>query len=80
MCFIAKAGAPLAAVLMLAGCATGPTQYEPRALDPDQQAVVASKPAALQPLYQDLFEEGRRNEVLNLMDCLLYTSPSPRDS
>ena len=68
MCFIAKAGAPLAAALLLAGCATGPTQYETRALDPDQQAVVASKPAALQPLYQDLFEEGRRNEVLNLME------------
>ena len=68
MCFIAKVGAPLAAALLLAGCATGPTQYETRALDPDQQAVVASKPAALQPLYQDLFEEGRRNEVLNLME------------
>ena len=68
MCFIAKVGAPLAAALLLAGCATGPTQYETRALDPVQQAVGASKPAALQPLYQDLFEEGRRNEVLNLME------------
>lgn len=63
------AGALLAGTLaVLAGCATGPTQYQDRTLTPDQEQVVASKPASLQPLYRDLFQEGRRNEVLNLME------------
>jgi len=65
---IAKRGIPVAAALFLAGCATGPTQYQARALSPAQQDVVADKPADLQPLYRALFEEGRRNEVLNLME------------
>jgi hypothetical protein len=58
----------LGAAVITAGCATGPTQYEKRALSADQQQVVADKPAALQPLYKELFQEGRRNEVLNLME------------
>lgn len=58
----------LTAVCVLAGCATGPTQYEDRVLSAQQKQVVADKPAGLQPLYRDLFQEGRRNEVLNLME------------
>jgi hypothetical protein len=58
----------LTGICMLAGCATGPTQYEDRALSAQQRQVVADKPAELQPLYRDLFQEGRRNEVLNLME------------
>ncbi|WP_211277015.1 hypothetical protein [Tamilnaduibacter salinus] len=70
MCSIAKAATSATAVsaLLLTGCATGPTQYETRQLSADQKDVVASKPTTLQPLYRDLFEEGRRNEVLNLME------------
>lgn len=63
------AGALLAGSLAsLAGCATGPTQYQDRVLTPEQEQVVAGKPPSLQPLYRDLFQEGRRNEVLNLME------------
>lgn len=58
----------LTAIVVLGGCATGPTQYEDRVLTAKQKEVVADKPAALQPLYRDLFQEGRRNEVLNLME------------
>ncbi len=69
MCSIAKRGAAaLVAASLLAGCATGPTQYQARTLSTGQQDLVADKPAELQPLYRELFEEGRRNEVLNLME------------
>lgn len=54
--------------MLLVGCATGPTQYQARTLSAEQEQVVASKPPALQPLYRELFQEGRRNEVLNLME------------
>lgn len=57
-----------AACLLLAGCATGPKQFERATLDTSQQDLVASKPAALQSYYRDLYAEGRRNEVLNLME------------
>lgn len=60
--------AAMAGTICLAGCATGPTVYEKRQLTPDQQSVVSNKPAALKPLYRELFQEGRRNEVLNLME------------
>ncbi len=68
MCSIAKLMAAGVAVMALAGCATGPTQYQPRTLSVAQQEVVDQKPPSLRPLYRALFEEGRRNEVLNLME------------
>ncbi|WP_198024026.1 hypothetical protein [Pseudidiomarina salinarum] len=53
----------------LAGCgATGPAQYQPLALNTQEQNTLASKPAYLRPLYQKLFQEGQRNEVLNRME------------
>lgn len=58
-----------ALVLALAGCMnTGPTQYQPMALNQQEQAAVTDKPAYAQPLYRKLFQEGKRNEVLNRME------------
>jgi len=68
MYFTAKCWMALALGVIVAGCATGPTEFQTRALDAGQQQVVDSKPEALQPLYQTLYAEGRRNEVLNLME------------
>lgn len=68
MSFTVKSIIGLLAAVLLVACATGPKEYAKRELSADQQAVVADKPAALQPLYRKLFEEGRRNEVLNLME------------
>ncbi|WP_414430640.1 hypothetical protein ACMG4M_01960 [Alcanivorax sp. IL3] len=53
---------------LLSACATGPKQYAVTPLDPAKQEYVASQPAALQPAWRKLFQEGRRNEVLNLME------------
>ena len=58
----------LVSAVLLAACATGPTEYGERALTAQQQQVVTDKPAGLRPLYRDLFQQGRRNEVLNLME------------
>lgn len=61
--------ASAALVMALAGCmSTGPTQYQPLALNQQEQHAVADKPAYAQPLYRKLFEEGQRNEVLNRME------------
>lgn len=61
--------ASAALVLALAGCtSTGPAQYQPLALNTQEQDAVADKPAYLQPLYRKLFQEGKRNEVLNRME------------
>src|SRR5690554_6357288 len=58
-----------ALVLGLASCtSTGPTQYQPLALNQQEQEALGDKPAYLRPLYQKLFEEGKRNEVLNRME------------
>ncbi len=53
---------------LLAGCASRPTEYARRDLTADQQRHVAAQPAVLQPHYRNVFAEGRRNEVLNLME------------
>lgn len=55
-------------MVILAGCSTGPRVYERASLTPEQQRVVAAKPAALRDGYRDLYAEGRRSEVLNLME------------
>lgn len=52
----------------LAGCATGPKTFDRAGLTSEQAAVVASKPTVIRQDYQNLYEEGRRNEVLNLME------------
>ncbi|RWU13046.1 hypothetical protein EGC76_02175 [Pseudidiomarina gelatinasegens] len=58
-----------ALVLGLAGCAsTGPTQYQALALNQQEKDALNDKPAYLRPLYRKLFEEGKRNEVLNRME------------
>ena len=59
---------PLLGASLLSACATGPKQYAVAPLDPAKQEYVASQPAALQPAWRKLFQEGRRNEVLNLME------------
>ncbi|SFV20761.1 tetratricopeptide repeat protein [Pseudidiomarina donghaiensis] len=56
-------------VLALAGCtSTGPTQYQPLALNQQEQDAIAGQPVYAQPLYRKLFQEGKRNEVLNRME------------
>jgi tetratricopeptide (TPR) repeat protein len=52
----------------LAGCASGPTTYQTLALNTQEDQSVAAKPDYLQPLYTRLFQEGKRNEVLNRME------------
>lgn len=52
----------------LVACAARPTEYATRALSDQEQQHVAAQPAVLQPLYRKLYEEGRRNEVLNRME------------
>lgn len=54
--------------ISLSGCATGPKTYDRASLSGEQQQVVASKPAVVQQDYRNLYQEGRRNEVLNLME------------
>lgn len=54
--------------MSLAGCATGPKTYDRASLSSEQEQVIASKPAILRQDFRNLYEEGRRNEVLNLME------------
>lgn len=54
--------------LVLTSCATGPTQYAVADLEPNQTDFVAGQPADLRAAYRKLLQEGRRNEVLNLME------------
>lgn len=54
--------------LSLVGCATGPKTYDRSSLTPAQEQVIASKPTVVQQDYRNLYEEGRRNKVLNLME------------
>ncbi|MGF2686797.1 hypothetical protein ACQUWM_09885 [Marinobacter sp. DUT-3] len=54
--------------MSLAGCATGPKTYDRASLSDEQEQIIASKPAVLQADFRNLYEEGRRNEVLNLME------------
>ncbi|MCK7550801.1 hypothetical protein [Marinobacter goseongensis] len=54
--------------LSLVGCATGPKTYDRSSLTAAQEQVIASKPTVVQQDYRNLYEEGRRNEVLNLME------------
>jgi len=72
MWFIAKMKpATLATAVLsvsLAGCATGPKTFDRAGLTSEQAAIVASKPTVIRQDYQNLYEEGRRNEVLNLME------------
>jgi tetratricopeptide (TPR) repeat protein len=56
------------ASVLLVSCATGPTQYAASKLEPNQKDFVAGQPAELQAAYRKLLQEGRRNEVLNLME------------
>ena len=69
MCSIASRNLLAASLLAAcAGCAVGPTEYAGRTLSSGEQDSVAGKPVELQPLYRDLYTQGRRNEVLNLME------------
>ncbi|MDN3519722.1 hypothetical protein QWY84_19105 [Aquisalimonas lutea] len=58
--------------VLLAACATGPKEYESATLSQAQRDHVAAQPPALRSHYQTLYEEGRRNEVLNLMEVGLH--------
>lgn len=57
---------------LLAACASGPKEYQAATLSPAQSDHVAAQPPALRPHYRTLYEEGRRNEVLNLMEVGLH--------
>ena len=53
---------------LIIGCAsTGPTTYKAFQLSEGDQAYVNSKPQYLQVPYNTLFKEGKRNQVLNLL-------------
>ena len=52
----------------LAGCASGPKVYDRATLAPAETSLIASKPAVLRADFENLFEEGQRNKVLNLME------------
>ncbi|WP_203299951.1 hypothetical protein [Marinobacter sediminum] len=52
----------------MVGCANGPKVHDRSTLAPSEQSLVDSKPAVLQADFQNLFEEGQRNKVLNLME------------
>lgn len=54
--------------LSLAGCATGPKTYDRASLSSEQQQLLDSKPAVIQQDFRNLYQEGQRNEVLNLME------------
>ena len=58
-------------IALLGACAARPTEYARADLDESQRQWVASHPEALQPHYEDLLAEGRRNEVLNRMELSL---------
>jgi len=62
---------PLALIgisVVLSGCAqVGPTQYQTLDVSTEEQNIIAAKPAYLKQDYTTLFEEGARNQVLNLM-------------
>lgn len=58
----------LVAGVLAGGCATGPKVYERASLTPAQQLLITSKPETLQTDFQNLFEQGQRNKVLNLME------------
>ena len=56
-------------VTLLMGCAsTGPSQYESLQLTKVEQQDIKSQPAYLQVNYNKLYQEGRRNEVLNRVE------------
>ncbi len=52
----------------LAGCASGPKVYDRATLAAPEQALVDAKPEPLRADFRNLFEEGQRNKVLNLME------------
>lgn len=63
-----KSAAVVGLSALLVACATGPTQYKAMTLTPEQQQHVLSQPSELKVPYERLYQEGRRNEVLNLME------------
>jgi len=46
---------------------TGPVKYSKIAISEQERLIISSKPDYLRDSYQRLFEEGARNQVLNLM-------------
>lgn len=53
---------------VVSGCANvGPTQYEKMDVSVSEKEIITSKPYYLQGEYTRFFEEGSRNQVLNLM-------------
>jgi len=65
---IAKSLLSIPVALSLVACATGPTQYAEFSLNDEQHQAVLSQPVQLQPAFEQLYKEGRRNEVLNYME------------
>ncbi|WP_227548981.1 hypothetical protein [Marinobacter nauticus] len=57
-----------ALALGISGCASVPKEYDRDVLGPTERQFVESKPVVLQAGFRNLFEEGRRNKVLNLME------------
>lgn len=57
----------LGAGILISCVHTGPTQYENYAVSDQNQTLITGKPDYLQPSFTKLFQEGKRNQVLNLM-------------
>lgn len=65
---IDKIALKLFSACFLVACAqTGPAQYEDFVISANEQAVIQSKPDYLQSSFITLFEQGKRNQILNLM-------------
>jgi len=57
----------VSATIVLGCASTGPTKYKSFQLSETDQTYVNSKPLYLQESYNTLFKEGKRNQVLNLL-------------
>lgn len=65
---IVKLKCCLLTVGILSACVdTGPAKYQHFAISDKNQTVIQSQPDYLQPAFTKLFQEGKRNQVLNLM-------------
>lgn len=61
-------GVALGLSWILGGCAqVGPTKYQALQITPTEQQLIDAKPVYLRSHYRQLFQEGSRNQVLNLM-------------
>ena len=53
---------------LIVGCGASTPKYKTYQADDKEKSIINSKPAYLQPAYTKLVQEGKRNEVLNLLE------------